>query len=176
MVYAGFIAPGKGLDTLVAAWEQVGKDTDLRLVIVGDVARQHAEYAEQLRARLEDSDSPVSWHGWTDDDAFHATIADSAIVVLPYRQSNPVSGILIRAAVEGRAIIGTRVPAVVDFIEDRVSGLIVQPDDPHELAGALVQLAADKTAMDELGAGAASRAARCTWPTQVDRLLEAYDI
>lgn len=176
VVFAGYIAPAKGLDLLVAAWELVGDATGLRLVVLGNPSRQHADYAEELRNRLEAVDAPSSWLGWVDDDhAFHSAIGEAAIVVLPYRVSNPASGILIRAAVEGRAIVGTDVPAVRDFLVDGVSGSVVPCDDAEALAEELLDLARNPARRDELGRNAGARAAAsCTWALQVDQLLEAY--
>ncbi len=177
VVFAGFISPAKGLDVLADAWEAVGPATNLRLVVVGNHGRQYADYAEAVRRRLESLDPTVSWSGWVnDDETFNAAIAEAAIVVLPYRRSNPASGILIRAAVEGRAIIGSSVPAVVDFLADGVTGLIVEPDDAEGLARALLVLATDQAARDALGAASARWAAEhCTWATQVDHLVAAYE-
>jgi glycosyltransferase involved in cell wall biosynthesis len=175
VVYAGFISPAKGLDVLVDAWEKVGMATSLRLVVVGSPAPSCRRYADGLRARLAAMDAPVTWKGWVDDDDFHAAIATAAVVVVPYRRSNPLSGIVIRAAVEGRAIVGTAVPAVTDFLEDGVTGVVVQADNADQLAEALLRLAADPRARDDLGRACARWAAdHCTWVRQVDQLLGAY--
>ena len=135
-MFAGIISPAKGLDVLVDAWRAIGKATSLRLVVVGGFERQHAAYADDLRLRLAAVDDAVTWRGWVDDDAFNSIIATAGIVVLPYRESNPVSGILVRAAVEGRAIVGSSVPAVADFLEDGVTGVILGAGDVIGLARA----------------------------------------
>jgi colanic acid/amylovoran biosynthesis glycosyltransferase len=83
----------------------------------------------------------------------------------------------MRAAVEGRAIIGSSVPAVVDFLADGVTGVVVEPDDALGLAGALLDLAADPATRDQLGAASGRWAAsRCTWTAQVDGLVAAYEM
>lgn len=178
IVFAGFISPAKGLDVLADAWESIGLETNMRLHIVGDYDRQHAAYAEGIRARLKAYDSSVTWSGWiNDDDAFSTAIADAAIVVLPYRRSNPVSGILIRAAVDGRAIVGSSVPAIADFLVDGVTALIVEPDDAVGLGQALLDLASDRTAQDTLGRAVGLWAAvECTKSAQMDHLMVAYRV
>jgi len=176
VVFAGFISPAKGLDLLVDAWEEVGEATGLRLVVVGDPGRQNAEYASGLRARLAGSAAPSTWEGWvTDEDAFHTAIAEAAVVVLPYRRSNPASGILIRAVVEGRAVLGTAVPAVEDFVVDGVSAAVVPCDDAEALADSLLELARDPSARDALGAAAGAWASEhCTWQAYSDRLFDTW--
>ena len=81
----------------------------------------------------------------------------------------------VRAMAEGRAIVATRVPAVVDALEDGVSALLVEPGDAIGLAAALRRLVDDRELRDRLGAAAARRAAeRHTWPRYLDGLAGAY--
>ena len=175
VMYAGFISPDKGLDILIDAWEMIHRKTQLRLRIVGTYSRQHANYAEELRNRLETIDPTSSWSGWVDDQTFSAAIASAAIVVIPYRRSNPVSGVLIRAAVEGRAIIGSDVPALTDFLRDEVSAEVVKANNADELARMLLQLCSDAPTQDALGAEAARWGREyCSWQSQVDQLLSIY--
>jgi glycosyltransferase involved in cell wall biosynthesis len=177
VVFAGYIAQSKGIDVLLDAWETVSAHTDLQLIIVGGERRHYVSYAESLRQRIETTDLPVEWSGWVSDDVLARTIAEAAIVVLPYRTSNPVSGILVRAAVEGRAIVATAVPAFVDMLEDGITGMIVEPGNVDGLARAIATLAADDEARDALGQAAASWAAvHCTWSGHVDALEEAYGL
>ncbi len=175
VIYAGFISPDKGLDVLIDAWEIVHEETTLRLRVVGTYSRQHAAYAEELRDRLATIDPTSSWSGWVDDRTFGAAIASAAIVVIPYRQSNPVSGVLVRAAVEGRAIVGSDVPALTDFLEDGVSAEVLKANDADELARMLLQLGSDALRQDALGAEAARWGREhCSWQSQVNQLLSVY--
>ena len=175
VVYAGYIAPAKGLDRLVAAWESLGSSIGLRLRIVGSPGSGEHGYAADLRHQLERSGNTFSWDGWVDDSAFNAIIARAAVVVIPYRQSNPVSGIVVRAAVEGRPIVGTSVPAITGPMADGLPCMRVEDGDLEGLAGAIAELAADARRRDELGEAAARwGATHCTWALHVDGLEAAY--
>jgi glycosyltransferase involved in cell wall biosynthesis len=174
-VYAGYIAPAKGLDRLVVACENLGCSTGLRLQIVGEPGSGDHRYATDLRHRLERSGTPFSWEGWVDDSAFNAIISRAAVVVIPYRRSNPVSGIVVRAAVEGRPIIGTAVPAITGPMAEGLRCVRVEDGDPDGLAKAIAELAGDAGSRDELGRAAASwGATHCTWALHVDGLEAAY--
>lgn len=59
-------------------------------------------------------------------------------VVCPYRHATG-SGIAADAIAHGRPVIGTQVDGLADVIEDGVTGLLVPPEDPAALAGALVR-------------------------------------
>ena len=92
-----------------------------------------------------------------------------------YKRQNPASGIIVRAMVEGRAIVATAVPAALETIRDGREGLLVAPDDPGALARALASLLADPELRDRLGAAAGRLAAqRFTWARHVGGLVDAY--
>lgn len=174
-VYAGYFSESKGFDVLVDAWVRAGVQSGLKLVVAGTKSEFHGAWTDALRARLEEADSSVTWLDAPDDETFHAAIAGSAVVVIPYRTSNPVSGIVVRGAVEGRAILGTDVPAVVDVLERGTSAYVVAADDVAALADGLCVLGRDPALRDQLGLGAATWARQhATWSRHAGGLLEAY--
>lgn len=174
VLFAGFLGPGKGLGTLCEAWSIVSRTTTLPLRIAGVVGPSNEAWAAELRARFAATARPPEWLGWLEEQEFSAAIAGSAIVVLPYARSNPASGVLVRAMIEGRAVVATRVPATRCMAHCR-TGLLVPPDDPRALSDALGSLIADPALRDHLGRGAASWAAeQHSWAHHVDGLALAY--
>jgi len=63
---------------------------------------------------------------------------------------------------------------VVDAIVDGVTGLLVPPDDPIELADALTSLLTDRERAESLGRGARERVLReATWSHAADAIFAA---
>jgi glycosyltransferase involved in cell wall biosynthesis len=179
VLFAGYVGPGKGIDTLLEAWSLIGDRIRLPLVITGTNTggADDTRYEDGLRELSSRLPAPPTWLGFVDDQEFARLIAEAAVVVAPYRRSNPASGVLVRAMVEGRAIVATRVPAALDCLEHGVSGLLVEPDDPRGLGEALERVVAEPALRDQLGAAAARRAAaRFTWQRYVERLTDAYRV
>ena len=178
VLFAGYIDPRKGLDVLLDAWERLGSSTRLSLVIAGEAteANPHVlRYIERQRERSRTIPNPPVWLGHVPDGELDRLFAEAAIVVLPYRVSNPASGILVRAMVEGRPVIATSVPAARDGIREGVDGILVEPGDPDGLASALGRLLDEPALRDRLGRSASERAAaRFTWERQVAGLERAY--
>jgi glycosyltransferase involved in cell wall biosynthesis len=174
---AGFVGPAKGIDVLLDAWSIVGAATDLPLVIAGThtggaVDDRHSRELRERGARL---DRPPLWTGWVSEEELRRLVAEAAIVVAPFRRSNPVSGVVVRAMVEGRAIAATRVPAA-GALRDGVDAMLVEPGDAPALARALGCLLADPALRDRLGDAAARAAAeRFTWDRHVAGLEAAYE-
>jgi glycosyltransferase involved in cell wall biosynthesis len=170
VLFAGYIASAKGLDVLLASWEQASHSTTLELIVAGGPAHDNdIAYAETLR-RSFDHLPRVRWLGSVDDECFSDLIASAAIVCLPYRYSNPFSAILAHAMSEGRAIVATSVPAVAETV-DGSCALIVPPGDVAAFTSSLERLLRDPALRDRLGCRVAARASNTTWSGAVDDRL-----
>ncbi len=76
----------------------------------------------------------------------------------------------------GKAIVASRLGQIEEIIDDGVTGLLVEPDSPEALAGAIVRLAGDPELRERLGREALSSAvANHTWRRNAARVLETYD-
>lgn len=66
--------------------------------------------------------------------------------------------VVLEAAILGLATVGTKIPGLDDAIVDGTTGLLVQKQNPHELAQALERLVKDSAFRTQLGAAAKERA------------------
>jgi glycosyltransferase involved in cell wall biosynthesis len=85
----------------------------------------------------------------------------------------------LEAMAMGVPVVGTRLHALPEIVDDGVTGLLVEPDD-GQLAGALELLLADEPLRHAMGDAARSRVqsrfdARITTGAVVDLAFEAYD-
>jgi phosphatidyl-myo-inositol alpha-mannosyltransferase len=170
-LYAGYIGPSKGIDTLLAAWRIAERELPFDLVIAGAAVEPGQE--RQLHLAAAACTRPPRFAGYVDEPSFSRLFAHAALVVVPYRSSNPASGIVLRAVAAGRPVLGTAVPAVKSTIRHGVSGLIVPTGDADALAEGLRRLA-NPALRDRLGQGAADTGRRHSWPHHVDGLMRAY--
>jgi len=153
IVVPGFLGPNKGTDVAVDAWLQTTLGDGYFLHVIGNTHEGTREWANRLHEQLINAGRPFQWTVDTaSDDEFQHAIANAAMVLVPYRESNPTSGVVIRAIVEGRCIIGSAVPAILSFVTDGVSGVVIPSADVTRLANAMVTLAADSQLRDQYGA------------------------
>ncbi|HLH14567.1 MAG TPA: glycosyltransferase, partial [Solirubrobacteraceae bacterium] len=83
--------------------------------------------------------------------------------------------VVLEAQASGVAVAALARGGPLSLIEDRVSGLLCEPD-ARELAGALLELAANPLLRERL-AGAALRAVRGrTWERALRRLADGYEL
>ena len=88
--------------------------------------------------------------------------------------SSSQSGVAHLAHTLGRPVVATRVGDIPTVVSDEVSGLLVAPGDPEELAAALVRLLKDPDLAGRMGAaGAQGLVEGASWDEVAARLDQA---
>ena len=81
----------------------------------------------------------------------------------------------LEAMATGLPLVGTNVGGIPTILEDRRTGLIVPPRDPHAMADALGTLIADAETRRRLGEAARQKVEReFTWPVIVQKTIDVY--
>jgi glycosyltransferase involved in cell wall biosynthesis len=166
--FVGRIEPRKGPLDLVLAAEAIHDGAPgARIVLVGDDPYDSApEYAAQVRG----------WPGvehvpWVADGA--AVMRHFDVLVAPSHQE-PFGTVLAEAMAAGTPVVATRVGGLAEVVADGVTGRLVAPGEPGEIAAAVLDVLAQRDAM---GAAARERAQRFGADGYADRveaiLLEA---
>jgi glycosyltransferase involved in cell wall biosynthesis len=139
----------KGIDVLIEACSLVA--APLRLELFGDGTLRGS-----LEAQAREAGVDARFHGFVADAP--SRLAGLDAFVLPSRGDNlPVA--ILEAMAAGVPVVGTRVGGIPELVADGTTGLIVEPDRPRELAGALEALARDPKKRLELGERGRERAA-----------------
>jgi glycosyltransferase involved in cell wall biosynthesis len=173
-VLVGRLSPRKGTDVAleaVALLRQAGRD--VRLTLCGSVFAGYEWFEDQLRARAAEADlaGGVELVGYADPWEWFAR-AD--VVVVPSRVE-PFGNVAVQAMLAGRPVVASRTQGLAEIVRDGETGLLVPPDDPAALAGALAELLGDPSRAAALAqAGrrdAAERFGAQRYREQMGRLL-----
>lgn len=161
-LYAGRLAPEKGVDVLLRAWRpELG-----RLVVVGDGPDR-----ERLRGL---ASSGVELRPTVPPPEVAALLRGARALVVPSRWDEPSSRVSVEAFAAGVPVIASRVGGVTELVEDDVSGALVEPGSVPALAAALSRLR-DPALSVRLGEGAHRLWEREHRPeVALERLLAAY--
>lgn len=143
----------KGVDVLLRAFRIFCLQcSNWRLRIVGE-----GELGKQLRSLCRDLDieQHVDWVG-QEDTARH--FREATVFVLASRYEG-MPNVLLEAMSYGLAVIATRASSgVLELIEHRKTGLLVDVDDEQMLANSMIELARDPGLREKLGRAGESRA------------------
>lgn len=170
------LIPRKGQDTVLQALPSVLQQVPNAVYLVVGGGPEEARL-RSLAAQLGVNDH-VRWVGSIPNsetvDYYHAC----DLFVMPNREmpNGDIEGfglVFLEANACGKAVIGGRSGGAVDAIEDGVSGYLVDPTSPAELATRLVALLKDDRLRAELGARGQRRALNeFTWDASGARLGE----
>jgi glycosyltransferase involved in cell wall biosynthesis len=148
-VFVGVLERYKAFDTLAEAWRCVAPQVpDAVLHIVGEGTLD--DRVEQLVADLPQQ---TEWSRRLAAEEVAAAMDASWLFCLPSR-SEGLPRVALEAACRGRAIVGGNRAGIPDVVQHDVNGLLVDPDDPDELARALVRILSDRALAERYGAAA----------------------
>ncbi len=188
VLFFGFLRPGKGLETLLAAWNRIEDvNRDAVLVIAGGIQTHTKRYAlllgkessypkklRDLAYRL-NIGMRILFTGYVPEELVPGLLAAAEVVVLPYEECYSQSGPLHKALSCGRAVIATRVSGFEELLEDGRNAILVPPSDAESLAQSLNLLLSDSTLSRELGRRARALAEEClSWSQVAQRTLQIY--
>jgi len=188
VLFFGFVRPGKGLETLLRAWQRIeASHPDTVLVLAGgipsDPRRYHlllkneADYPRELMnlaAALGISDRLLST-GYVPGHLVPGLLASSEVVVLPYVNAIHQSGPLHKSLASGRAIVATNIGGFRELLEDGRDSILVPPGEPEPLADAIGGLLDDPARASDIATQAREKAEKSLgWSAVAARTLEVY--
>jgi glycosyltransferase involved in cell wall biosynthesis len=169
--FVGSLAVEKRVDVLIGAVALLQQAASpVRLYIVGDGPLRHQLEAQALELGLGAS---VHFTGLVPDvrpwlAAFDVVVAPSASEGLPT--------VLLEAQAMGCPIVASRVGGIPEIVEDGVSGLLVEPEQPRVLSASLAAICGDSELRRRLGMAGRGQVARSFGLTTMLRRTEGvYD-
>ncbi len=160
--------PHKTLDVLLKAMPLILELHAVELNIIGTGPRLD-EYAALARSlRLEPS---VHFLGHVEHSHLPTYYSNADLFVLPsIRESFGL--VLVEAMACGLPVVATRVGGLPEVVEEGVTGLLVPPNDPKALAGAINSLLDDPQRMRSMGAKGRQRVVEhFTWDKVAERMV-----
>jgi len=163
-LYVGRLARGKGLPTLLAAWNQVREThKNAHLLIVGSGQGLSLAIDDQLKTFAAD-------HGLTDSVTFVGHVENvrdylraADCFVFP-TENEALGNSVIEAASCGLPCIASNVGGVPDVVVDDENGILVEPFDSGQIARAMTRMLSD-----------ASFRERCSRKSR-DLVLQRFDV
>ena len=166
----GLIRPYKGVDVLLEAVARLPVGVPIVLLLAGE---PWGELAARLRARVARADLAgrvLARLEWVPEAEVPTWFAAADAAVLPYRNATG-SAVAAQALGWGLPLVGSAVGGIAEVVEEGVNGLLVPPEDPEALAGALARIA-DENLRARLAEGARAASRRWNWSSYAEVLVD----
>jgi N-acetyl-alpha-D-glucosaminyl L-malate synthase BshA len=167
------LAPRKGLEYLLYAMPAVVKENPrVRFVIIGEGPEKVK--LEELVKTLEVREK-VLFLGFVSSDELPKYYSACDIFALPslYEQFGLV---FAEAMACGKPVVSTKVGAIPEVVENGVTGLLVEPKNPAQLAEALLELVNDENIRKKMGdAGRQKAGKEYDWDIIAKKYIEEYE-
>lgn len=145
-VFLGRLTAVKGGEWLIRAFHRVRVSACLDIVGEGP-----EEGRLQALVRELGLESRVVFRGWVDFEEVHRTLAASRALVFPSLWPEPAGLVSLDAAANARAVIGSRVGGIPEYVREGRSGYLIMPGDTGGLAQAIEELATNWKLARDLG-------------------------
>lgn len=134
VLYAGRLAPEKGVATLLEAWRILGVGPELVVVGAGPLAAEVERAAREL--------SRVSYRGPMRLSEVLGLMAEAALVVVPSQWYETFGRVVAEAFSVGTPVVASAIGPLAEMVEPGRNGALVPPGDPQALAYTVRELLA----------------------------------
>ena len=161
LLFVGRLIPQKGCSDLLTAMKSIVRiHAEVRLVIAGDGPEMGTLKDQSTALGIADQ---VEFTGWMNSDELHQLYqAADLFIAAPTRgaggEVEAFGLVFVEASLAGLPIVATRSGGIVDIVLEGETGLLVDEDEPEQLAAAIQSLLADPGRARQLGAAGRMRA------------------
>jgi glycosyltransferase involved in cell wall biosynthesis len=175
------VAPEKGLHVLAEAYRKLRAAERIpkaRLEVAGYLAPEHHGYLGEIEQQMKASgfESEFNYRGVLDRDQKIAFLRKLDVLSVPATYNEPKGIFLLEAMACGVPVVQPRRGAFTEIVEKTGGGLLVEPDDPEQLAAGIQKLFTHPELRDQLGENG-FRGVRQHYNISqtADRAVEVYD-
>ncbi len=132
MVFAGRLSEEKGIETLLAAWEQLERPVTLKIVGDGPLANRVQQAA--------DANPNIEYLGKRPLPELLTIMGHASCLIICSIWYETFGRTIIEAYAKGTPVIASRMGAMAELVEDDQTGMLFTPGDPTDLARTVNEL------------------------------------
>jgi glycosyltransferase involved in cell wall biosynthesis len=142
LLFFGTIRPDKGLDILIQAMGQLKDERNNAMLVIAGKPSGEANFAEfnDLIKSLSLESHVIKSIRFIPDEEISDFFSAADICVLPYRQFDSQSGVLMQAYIHYKPILATDVGGIGDIVRADGIGVVVPPADVTALAQGIKEI------------------------------------
>jgi glycosyltransferase involved in cell wall biosynthesis len=149
--FVGTLAPHKGCDILVRAFNLLPPDEGITLSIHGD-PEAYPSYAKKLR-ELAGDDPRISFCGAFSREDLGRVLSEIDVLVVPSRWYENAPGVIFEAFAARAPVVATDLGGMSEFVRHGRDGLLFELENPEDLSYQLRRLREEPGLLEGLRAG-----------------------
>lgn len=130
-LFIGRLAPEKGVDTMLDAWNRLDLDIPLKIVGTGPLMSEVERRAER--------DGNVEVLGWQEPSEVMELLGRAEYLVFPSEWYEGCPRVIIESLAKGTPVIAAQLGAAAEMIEDGRTGFMFRPGDDEDFAAAVTK-------------------------------------
>lgn len=141
----------KGQETFVRAAALLQREfPEVRFLLIGSPFPGNESHLTTLRELINDLRATnVVYIGTAKD--IKATLSALDILVMSSGRPEPFGGVVIEAMAFGKPVVGTNIGGTIEQVADGKTGILIPPNEPEAMAGALRKLLSQKSLCKDMG-------------------------
>ena len=160
----------KGHHVLLPAFQRVlATCPTARLLVVGDGPERPRL---ETQARTLGVESRVSFVGFQEEVPAHLRLC--RVTAIPSVHPEPFGLVAVESLAAGVPVVASRIGGLPEIVTDGVAGLLVEPDNPEQLAQALLRILTDTSLAAELAARCVRESQRFAMEHHVKQMEEVF--
>jgi len=169
LLYVGRLTYQKGVDVFIQALHKLDPKIQFEVELVGDGnARRLLERMVQKFGLVD----RLHFTGWLDRTEIPQRYQQADIFVLPSRDEG-MANVILEAMASGLPVIATSLAGNKELVRHGENGLLVKPDDPEQLADALLELINQVELRQRMGSSGRTLVERgYSWRQTAEQYLE----
>jgi glycosyltransferase involved in cell wall biosynthesis len=164
--FLGRAVPMKGAHILAAACRGLPRDR-ARVLIFGPASPETRRDMQGLSGDL-----PLEFHGPYVRAELPKILEQVDVIVVPSLAQETVGLVVVEAQAAGVPIIGSRIGAIPEYVQDGQGGMLFTPGDPEDLRRKMLRIIEDPALVEAMSAGTRPPMAVCD---HADILVSLYE-
>jgi len=171
LLFVGSLLRLKGVHLLIDALGVLARSSrEVRLILIGD-GEERARLEE--RAKRAGVDAWVEFLGARPPRQIPDWMSRSDCLVLP-SLSEGTSNVVLEAMASGLPVIASGIPGMREIVQDGISGFLIDPQNPRDLAEKVLKLAEDPALCRSMGEAGRRGVAGSGWDAVAASYREVY--
>jgi spore coat protein SA len=179
LLYVGRLNPVKGVDVLIRAFLEINQRMPhTRLIITGSSffgGAAKTVYEQQLVALAQPVSDKIVFTGFLSHEKLKFLYSSVDLIVVPSVWQDPCPLVVLEAMASGTCLIASSVGGVPEVVDDKMTGLLVEPASELALTEAVISVLSNNNFKQNMEHEARSKIiAGYTWKRLVGELQESF--